>query len=356
MIAAHLEQTIDIWGSRCRNAAGEFLPPEECAFDPSKAPPPGAREKELPTDVFKVKFSQAEFLLSVDALQLMVELANKTNKTELGFLLREGADGVLRPGRRCQGGSCSIYLTDEPGYSHLGRFHTHPGFRSYSDSQSTRVGETFSVGDLCNVRSGTFHSVSNRFSPHITFAVLRPGRRQLTCEGIERAGYPYIHPDTPKLMAYDIKTNYPFSPNIGKAFEYVRVPKSAIPTPEPKGRKRAKSSQVFSSLEAKMGQVELMGHRPPPEPECFDKHGHRLSASKCAVHGILPACTAQQVRLVESCIQQLKTSGDTQVNPWAMCQASVGCRQPSSYLSDGFGHNLPLAEQVDRIVKGAGLV
>mgnify|MGYP001583025001 CR=1 FL=1 len=41
----------------------------------------------------------------------------------------------------------------------------------------------------------------------------------------------------------------------------------------------------------------------------------------------LPTCTPAQTERLERCIQQVKASG-ADVNPWAVCQAAIGCARP----------------------------
>lgn len=47
----------------------------------------------------------------------------------------------------------------------------------------------------------------------------------------------------------------------------------------------------------------------------------------------LPGCTPSQAATVEQCIQDIKAKGDTNVNPWAVCQSSVGCALPHGQVS-----------------------
>lgn len=42
----------------------------------------------------------------------------------------------------------------------------------------------------------------------------------------------------------------------------------------------------------------------------------------------LPTCTPAQAARVERCVLDIKNKGDTGVNPWAVCQAAIGCARP----------------------------
>ena len=73
------------------------------------------------------------------------------------------------------------------------------------------------------------------------------------------------------------------------------------------------------------GMHDLVNHR--LKQPLYNEENFRAVAGYYAqaVLGALPSCSPEQAAAVERCIQDIKARGDTSVNPWAVCQSSVGC-------------------------------
>lgn len=174
----------------------------------------------------KVTFPAArrEVTFAPETVSEMVRFSDETKTRERGFELCEDSEGMLRPGRRCTGGQCSIRIKDCGPDKARGFFHTHPGREEF-------LQRTFSCGDLMAVaQTGKLACVGGSVADAITCATQKPGT---TVGAVRRGAYPYIHPSTPDRERQWIKEGRGkwYFPSVGEKFDYVEIPKRELPPP-----------------------------------------------------------------------------------------------------------------------------
>lgn len=183
-----------------------------------------------------VELAGGTFDFAPETLIEMSAIANQTNKKERGFALCQDADGMIRPGLRCLGGTCSIRIEDCLGGKDVGIFHTHPN-DTPADPESEAIRQkTFSTTDLTPMsrRRDKIMCVSGSRVGVITCAVAKPGAPPLG--QVPRATYPYVHPESPDSLRQNIKRvkltptgrvsrSQLFNPQVGKNYDFVEFDK-----------------------------------------------------------------------------------------------------------------------------------
>lgn len=190
-----------------------------------------------------VELAGGNFTFAPETLIEMSAIANQTNKKERGFALCEHGDGMIRPGLRCLGGTCSIRINDCIGRKEVGIFHTHPNDQP-ADPESEAIRQrTFSTTDLLPMsrRRDKIMCVSGSRVGVITCAVAKPGAPPLG--QVPKATYPYVHPDAPETLRQDVKRvkltptgrvskSQLFNPQVGQNYDFVEFDKVGPGTPQ----------------------------------------------------------------------------------------------------------------------------